>query len=149
MTHLKLIALDDEDLKIISAHLQDAVLRVADLAYLPAQSRFATVTNRFNWEKLYDKDKKTRPEYERRRAALRFERVLGAQVQNLHVHNKDDVLELLAIQFEPISEPEGYISLIFAGGGGIRLHVECIEAELQDLGAAWETKNKPEHKEVF
>ena len=145
MTELKLVALDKDDLEIVSAHLQDAIVRIEDIAYLPSQKRFAAVTNRFNWEKANENGARN-TKFERRRSALRFDRVLGAKIQNLDMSNKDTVLELLTIQYEPSTEPEGYISLVFAGGGGIRLHVECIEAELKDLGAAWETKNKPEHK---
>ncbi len=147
MTDLKLIALDKEDLEIISAHLQDAVMRVGDIAYLPRQNKFAALTNRFNWEKVHAGKKQSRKKYERRRSALRIERVLGAQIQNINLRDKDQVLELLALQFEVSEEPEGNISLVFAGGGAIRLHVECIEVELHDLGAAWETKNIPEHSE--
>ncbi len=147
MTDLKLIALDKEDLEIISAHLQDAVMRVGDIAYLPKQNKFAALTNRFNWEDVHSTKKRKKKKYERRRSALRIERVLGAQLQNINLRNADMVLELLALQLEVSEEPEGYISLIFAGGGMIRLHVECIELELHDLGAAWETKNKPEHSE--
>ena len=146
MTDLKLIALDQEDLEIISAHLQDAVLRVGDIAYLPKQNRFAALANRFNWEGAYADKKKPKGKYERRRSALRIERVMGAQVQNINLSAKDSVLELLAIQFEAFQEPEGHISLAFAGGGTIKLHVECIEVGLNDLGAAWETKNKPKHE---
>ena len=148
MADLKLVALDTEDLEIISAHLQDAVMRVGDLAYQPAQKRMAALTNRFNWENIHSSSRKKKKKYERRRSAIRFERVLGAQIQNINLGNKDDVIELLAINYEASEEPEGYISLMFAGGATIRLHVECIEVELNDLGAAWETKNKPEHKEA-
>lgn len=148
MADLKLVALDTEDLEIISAHLQDAVMRVGDLAYQPAQKRMAALTNRFNWENIHSSSRKKKKKYERRRSAIRFERVLGAQIQNINLANKDDVIELLAINYEVSEEPEGYISLLFAGGATIRLHVECIEVELNDLGAAWETRNKPEHKEA-
>ncbi len=148
MTDLKLIALDKDDLEIISAHLQDAVMRVGDLAYQPAYKRMAALTNRFNWENVHSSSRKRKKQYERRRSAIRIERVLGAQVQNIDLSRKDDVIELLAISYEPSEEPEGNISLIFAGGGTIRLQVECIEVELNDLGAAWETKNKPEHDET-
>ncbi|MGH1352427.1 MAG: DUF2948 family protein [Methyloligellaceae bacterium] len=147
MTDLKLIALDKEDLEIISAHLQDAVMRVGDIAYLPKQNKFAALTNRFNWEKVHAEKKRSRKKYERRRSALRIERVLGAQIQNINLRDKDAVLELLALQFEAGDEPEGSISLVFAGGGAVKLYVECIEVELNDLGAAWETKNMPEHSE--
>lgn len=143
MELLKLAALDKEDLDVMSAHLQDSVMRVGDIGYVPAQNRFAVVLNRFDWEGAADGARKE--DFERRRSALRFDRVLGAQVQGIRQTAKDSVLELLAIQFEPSDDPEGHVTLTFAGGGAIRLHVECIEAELKDLGPVWSTKNKPEH----
>src|SRR5881409_3680513 len=79
-TQLKLIALDEQDLEIVSSHLQDAVVRVGDLAYVPSQKRFAAILNRFNWEKAAKAAKDTN---ERRRTALRFDRVLGAQIKSL------------------------------------------------------------------
>ncbi len=145
MPDLKLIALDAEDLAIISAHLQDAVLKVSDLAFLPHEKRFAAVANRFDWMDAIEKDGARNKRYARRRAALRFERVLGAQVQGLDLKKKDAVAELLAIRFEPGDPPKGHVSLDFAGGGAIRLNVECIEAELRDLGPVWQTRSRPKH----
>ena len=84
-------------------------------------------------------------EYMRRRAALRFERVLGAQLQGIDTERKDAVLSLLAISFEPSEAPEGKITLHFADGGAIRLQVECIEAELKDLGPVWRVETMPKH----
>ena len=149
MASLKLLALDQEDLEIFSAHLQDAVLKVEDMAYLPGQRRFAVVTNRFDWESAaQDGDKpKRKRKFSRHRTALRFEHVKAAQLQNISLSNKDAVLELLAVQFEETDAPEGYVTLVFAGDGAVRLHVECIEAELKDLGLTWATKNRPEHAE--
>ena len=143
---LRLIALDTEDLQVLSAHLQDAVLRVGDMAYVPGQNKFAAVANRFDWERAAD-GAGTAKDFARRRAALRFDRVLGAQVQNIRLGAQDTVLELLAIRFEEGTPPEGHITLVFAGGGAVRLHVECIEAELRDLGPSWQTRRKPEHGE--
>ena len=145
MPDLKLIALDAEDLAVISANLQDAVMRVADMAYLKREMRFAVITSRFDWVEAV-KQGGAAPAYERRRAGLRFERVLDAKVQGIDVAKTSGCLELLAIGFEPAGEPpEGHITLHFAGGGAIKLHVECIEAELKDLGETWRTRCKPEH----
>lgn len=142
MEELKLIALDAEDLRILSCHLQDAVIRVGDMAYLKEGMRFAAIANRFDWEgAVKSKD----DEFQRRRTGLRFERVKSAQVQGIDLKKKDLVLVLLAVAFEPGNEPEGTLILHFAGGGAIRLGVECIEAELRDLGAVWSTQHKPEH----
>lgn len=149
MQPLMLAALDREDLQVLSAHLQDAVLRVADMAYLPSQHRFAAVVNRFDWERALTTDGRgKREQYERRRSALRFDRVLGAQFSNIRLSAKSAVLSLLAINFEETDPPSGYVTLVFAGGGAIRLKVECIEAELRDLGPVWRTKMRPEHKDI-
>jgi hypothetical protein len=149
MSELKLIALDADDLAVISAHLQDAVLKVADFAYLPRQRRFAAVGNRFDWADALGKDGKAQDhEYVRRQTALRFERVRGVKVQGIDLQRKAAVLALLAISFEPGSAPEapdGHISLHFADGGVIRLEVECIEVELTDLGPVWRARSKPQH----
>ena len=143
---LKLLALDEQDLQMMSAHLQDAVLRVADIAYVPAEKRFAMIANRFDWESAVDgQGTRKKKGFQRRRCALRFERVLGVQLQGVEQKAKNAVLELLAVQFETQDKPEGYVMFVFAGGAAIRLHVECIEAEMRDLGPVWKTKLKPEH----
>ncbi|MGD9828343.1 MAG: DUF2948 family protein [Hyphomicrobiaceae bacterium] len=142
---LRLIAFDEEDLQVISAHLQDAVLLVGDMTYLPDGKRFAAIANRFNWVQALADGNERRRQFERQRSALRFERVLSAQLQNIDLKSKDTVLELLAVQFEAGEPPAGQVTLVFAGGAAIRLRVECIEAELKDLGIAWRTKRKPAH----
>ncbi len=147
MQSLKLLALDREDLEVLSAHLQDAVLKVADMAYVPSQQRFAAVANRFDWMHASDEKAAKKKSYERQRSALRFDRVISAQVQDIRLSDKDRVLELLAIQFEEAEPPEGFVTLVFAGGAAVRLHVECIEAELKDFGIAWPTERLPEHAE--
>jgi hypothetical protein len=147
MPELKLIALDADDLAVVSAHLQDALLKVGDLAYLPRERRFAALGNRFDWADAL-RDGGRPAEYVRRRSVLRFERVLAAQVQGIELARKGEVLSLLTIAFEPSGVPEdpgGHVVLQFANGGAIRLKVECIEAELRDLGAVWRAKSKPQH----
>jgi hypothetical protein len=150
MELLRLIALDEDDLKIISAQLQDALVRIEDLAFLPKERRFAAVLKRFDWMRAPDG---AEPEpgqlYERRQAALRFERVLGARYRGLPLDQKNGVEALLAVHFKPTEPPGGFVDLIFAGGGAIRLEVEYIEAELRDLGPVWRTRNKPEHPDGF
>ena len=147
MSDLKLAALDAEDLAVISAHLQDAVLQVGDMAYLPAEHRFAAVANRFDWVAAAGAHGGV-PSMERRRTVLRFDRVLEAKCQRIDLKSKRQVLELLAIQFEQTDPPGGYVILVFAGGAAIRLKVECIEAEMRDLGAAWKASRRPEHPET-
>ncbi len=148
MAELKLIALDADDLAVISAHLQDAVLKVGDVAYLPRQRRFAAVGNRFDWADALKVGKARSQEYVRRQMALRFERVLDAKIQGIDLQKKGEVLSLLAISFEPGGTPEGpdgHVTLHFADGGAIRLTVECIEGELKDLGPVWRAKSMPQH----
>lgn len=155
MTDLKLIALEPEDLKIVSAHLQDAVLMVSDIAYLPREKRFAALLNRFDWAAAQDKAKSDSakggtPAFARRRAALRFEQVKSARLKNIDLADKKRVLSLLAIQYEAHAEgdPAGFVSLIFAGDAAIGLDVEYIEAEMRDLGAVWATGSRPEHTDT-
>jgi hypothetical protein len=145
MADLKLIALDADDLSVISAHLQDALFRVGDLAWLPAQRRFAAVGNRFDWAEALTTEAQG---YVRRRAGLRFERVLAAQLSGIDLAHKETVLSLLAVAFEPGEPPAGSLILRFADGAGIRLQVECIEAELKDLGPAWQTQSIPQHDDA-
>lgn len=148
MPDLKLIALDADDLAVISAHLQDAVMTVGDLAYLPRERRFVALANRFDWMGALREGASDKDGFNRRRAGIRFERVLGAQVQGVDLGDKSRVLSLLAISFDPSAAPEGHVTLHFAEGAAIRLHVECIEAGLSDLGAAWEADSKPQHPET-
>ena len=140
MPDLKLLALDTEDLDVISATTQDAVVRVGDMGFAKADSRFALLMNRFAWEE----GGKTR---QRKRAALHFDRVSDVKVAGINTEAVDGVLELLTIRFSPAQAdaPEGTVALAFAGGGTIRLSVECLEARLQDLGAAWAAKATPAH----
>lgn len=138
MPDLKLLALDSEDLEVISATTQDAVIRVGDMGFAKSDHRFALLMNRFAWEEPGKKG-------QRRRTALHFDRVNDAKVTGIDTTAVDGVLELLAIRFTPTEAPAGTIDLDFAGGGTVRLTVECLEARLQDLGAAWAAKLTPEH----
>ena len=141
---LKLTALDADDLEVISAHLQDAVLLVGDMKFLPGESRFAAVVNRFDWQGADAGDRAKL--YQRRRSGLRFDRVNSVKARNIRQDAGDAVLELLAVRFEAADGPAGRVTLVFAGGGAIRLDVECIEAALGDLGPAWRTENRPAHR---
>ncbi|GAA0777559.1 DUF2948 family protein [Roseibium denhamense] len=142
MDQLKLSALDEEDLQVLSAHVQDAVLTVADIRFLPKEQKAVFVMNRFVWDKNADKRSK---QHERRRSALSFSQVTAMKAQNIRQDAKAEVLELLAVTFSAKDAPSGEILLAFAGGGSLRLTVDCIEAQLADLGAAWATPNLPSH----
>ena len=145
MELLKLAAFDAEDLQVLSAHMQDAVIRVGDICYLPREKRFAFLANRFNWLSADDESGRSNGQFERRRTAVHFERVLRAQCSRIRQDAKDAVLELLAVNFEETHAPGGWITLVCAGGGMIRLEVECIEAAMADLGPAWSTRTCPCH----
>ncbi|MER8521798.1 DUF2948 family protein [Mesorhizobium sp. M0644] len=143
MNGLKLVALDDQDLSIISAHVQDAVMKVSDLEYLPSVKRFVLTMNRFVWEA---KSGFLRRHNERRQAVLHFDRVLGAKTSGIARDKPDEVLSLLAISFLALDKPAGIVELIFSGGGAIMLDVECVEARLADVGGAWEATSRPVHR---
>ena len=137
-TLLKLAAMEREDLAIISAHLQDAVAKVGEMAYLPAEKRFAMVVNRFDWIVASVEEKAVR-----RRAGLHFERVLAARTRNLDLNDEKTVVNLLAVEFAEGDAPSGTITLYFSGDAAIQLDVECIEMAMRDLGPEWATKKRP------
>ncbi len=140
MTDLKLLALDGEDLEIVSAHLQDAVVKVGDMGYAKSDRRFVLLVNRYAWEAS-----DPRGRGQRKRAGLHFDHVNGAHAEGFDLNAKDGVLNLLAITFEPGEAPAGQVLLTFAGGGRVRLDVECLEARLRDLGGVWAAKAQPKH----
>ncbi len=144
MDPLKLIAFDDEDLRIVSAHLQDAVVRLGEMRYLKSERRFVSVLNRFDWSRAHAGG---RDGLARRQAALRFEHVESARLSGIDLARTDEVLVLLALGFEAKADgdPAGRLTLLFAGDKAIQLDVECIEAELRDLGPVWQTSSRPRH----
>ena len=135
---LKLAALDAEDLAVISAHLQDAIVSVGDMIYLPKSLRFALVASRFDWPRAL------RGTRERCRTGLHFERVFRVARSGFD-QDPDRVLNLLAIMFTQGNAPSGTITLTFSGGAAIRLEVECVEAALSDIGPRWSVEDKPGH----
>lgn len=139
MTDLKLLALDAEDLDVISATTQDAIVRVADMGFAKTDQRFALLMNRFAWE-----DGSARSGV-RKRTALHFDRVTAVRTAGFDPSSAEGSLELLTIRFTETDSPSGHVDLTFAGGGTVRLEVEVLEARLQDLGAAWAARVKPEH----
>src|SRR5689334_12483032 len=139
----KLFALDGDDLEVVSAHLQDALVKVADVVWRPHENRVVVGLDRFDWLAADG----TRPELRRCRSALRFERVTGCKCRNVDPAGKDAVLNLLTVEFSQDDAPAGVVTLVFSGGGMLRLEVECLEAELADLGPSWPTKAKPSHVE--
>ena len=150
MSMLKLAALDAEDLQVVSSQIQDAVVRVGDIQWLKSENRLVIRMNRFAWEEALKQRRRIfgpKPTYERHEAVLHFDRVVAVQGRNIRMNAGDAVLNMLSATFDASGGgPEGTISLIFAGDAELRVKVECIEAQLADTGAAWETENLPEHE---
>lgn len=137
---LRLVALDADDLAVISANLQDALIPVSEIAYLPREQKFALAGKRFDWVKARAGG------CERCATGLHFECVRHVSLSGFAQDQKDLVLNLLAIAFEPGDAPSGQILLTFSGGAAIRLDVECIEAQVRDLGPRWPCRHEPRHK---
>jgi len=142
---LKLVVLDRDDIEVVSAHVQDALVRVADIFWQPREQRFVMALNRFDWMTAADSKAKSNADYRRCRTALRFERVIGCKCRNLDQSNKDARLNLLAVEFAERDAPAGLVTMTFSGGGVIRLEVECLEAELADLGEIFAADACPNH----
>ena len=141
MDSLKLIALDEADLAVISACLQDAVFKTGDTAFLGKDKTFTLEANRFVWEE--GRDKKS---FERRRALLAVKQVRSVKSLGVNLKDTDAVHSLLALRFLAGEDaPAGAIELVLSGGAMIRLEVACIELQLADVGGGWETKFKPRH----
>jgi hypothetical protein len=142
MGELKLVVLDEEDLEIASTHLQDAVGKVEDVRWRPREKRLVLALNRFDWEAAQSR----KPEFHRRRSALRFERVLSCKCRGVNPGGKGAVLNLLAVDFQETDAPAGVVTIVFSGGATLRLEVECLEAEWADLGPSWPAAACPIHK---
>ena len=136
---LKLIALDGEDLAVLSANLQDAVVRVDEIVFLPLEKRFALMLARYDWAHALQ------GVGERCRSGLHFERVLKAKSTGFDRNARGLVLNLLSMSFLPAEAPQGEITLTFSGGAAIALEVECVEAQVSDMGPRWRAKVQPGH----
>lgn len=146
---LRLRAETPEDLEVFAPPLQDAIVQVADMAYLPKHKRFVLSLNRFRWEEV---DPNTgKPvlgwRFHRTNSGLHFDSVLHVQSKNISQSNRHSFLNLLDVKFEPGEDGAGTIVLIFSGGASLRLSVECVDAHLSDRGTPWPTKNLPTHEE--
>jgi hypothetical protein len=138
MNLLKLAATDAEDLEILSARLQDAVVKLKNCVWLPKKRRFAAMVNRLQWES----GGKTRV-----RSGLHFDGVLKVQSSQVKLGAGEAVVSILAIKFTAAGseDPGGVIEIVLAGGGAIRLDVECIDAGLADLTGPWAAIATPDH----
>ena len=133
---LQLLAEDQDDLAVISAALQDAVAKVGDIVFEAKARRLTIAFNRFRWEA---------GARQRVRSALQLGGVLSVQARKIRRDRRDGVLELLAIGFEPEEAPGGLLTLSFAGGGDLRVRIECVDAVLADISQPWPTPREPAH----
>ena len=141
--NLKLIANSDEDLRVISAHLQDAIVSVADIANLKKNRIFLIQLNRFMWE---DVEKGVFRKNKRIRTILKFENVIKVFAKNINLKKKERFLDFLAVESFFMPDKSYEIRLIFSGDSIIKIIVEVIEVTLDDQGTAWSSKTKPKHK---
>lgn len=138
---LKIAALDENDLAVISAHLQDAVLRVGDIRWMKSTGKLALVANRF------DHFSDTGGSGERRQCGIQISRVRQVTARNIVMQDRSAIVALLAMTFTPGAQaPEGVIELSFAGGGAVRVEVECIEVAMADISRPWRARARPDHE---
>ena len=141
--NLKLIAKTEEDLRVVSAHLQDSIVSVADIASLQKNKIFIMQLNRFMWE---DVEKGVFRKNKRVITILKFENVLEVNAKNINQSKKNSFLDFLAIESNKMPDNNYEMKIIFAGNSIIKIISEVIEVTLDDQGNAWNTKNKPKHK---
>ncbi|MDP3660156.1 DUF2948 family protein [Phenylobacterium sp.] len=134
---LRLLAMDEDDLAVISAALQDAVAKVGDIAYEPRERRLTIVFNRYRWESGGG---------ERVRSALQLGGVSLLQARRIRRGARQAVVELLSVHFEVGDAPSGSVVISFAGGGDLRAEVECVDAILADISTPWPTRSEPAHE---
>ena len=141
--NLKLIAKTAEDLRVLSAHLQDSIAYPADIANLKKNRIFLMQLNRFMWE---DVEKGVFRKNKRIRTVLKFDNVIEVNSKNISQTSKDRFLDFLAIESNQMLDNNYEMKLIFSGDSVIRVIAEVIEVALDDQGEPWDTKNKPKHK---
>ena len=143
--NLKLIAKTEEDLRVVSAHLQDAIANLSDIANLEKNKIFLMQLNRFMWEDIengvFRKNKRIR-------TILKFENVIKVNSKNINQTKKDKFLDFLTIETSKMPDNNYEMKIVFAGDSVIKVIAEVIEVTLDDQGSAWDTKNMPKHKEI-
>ena len=142
-TNLKLLGKNQEDLKVISAYLQDSVLIIKDTVFLKQNRTFVMIVNRFMWE---DAEKGVFRQNKRIRSAVRFDEVIKVESKNINQKNKSKLLECLAIKCGSTFGETYKINIFFAGDSIITITSEVIEVTLHDLGKPWQVRHVPVHK---
>jgi len=141
--NLKLIANSDEDLRIISAHLQDSIVYTSDIANLKKSRIFLMQLNRFMWE---DVEKGVFRKNKRIRTILKFDNVINVLSKGINQKKKQRFLDFLALESNILTDKTYEIKLIFSGDAIIKVNTEVIDVTLDDQGVPWESKTKPKHK---
>lgn len=154
---LKLRAEDEEDIQVVSACLQDALVSIGDMKFMKDDKRFLFVANRFCWEDAADDDlpelddgelgEEGEESYQRVHCGVRFEGVTGVRTRGFNPQDNDSILDLLAVTTEREGEGESStdIRLIFAGDAEILLKTERILCMMEDLDEHWPTSFRPKH----
>ena len=141
-TSLRLLAETAEDLEVISAAIQDSVVKAGNLKYESRRNRFTLEINRFRWEAGVK-----RGDGERVRSLLAFDGVMGVKTRAVNKIDPEMILSLLQVSFTPADEPPGgKVTLLFAGDGEIELDVEVLDATLLDSDYVWPTRHLPNHE---
>ena len=143
--NLKLIARTEEDLKVVSAHLQDAIGNISDIANLEKNKIFLIQLNRFMWE---DVEKGVFRKNKRIRTVLKFENVIKVHSKNINRFKKDKFLDFLTIETNLMPDNNYEMKIVFSGDSIIKVITEVIEVTLDDQGDSWDTKNMPKHKVI-
>ena len=143
--NLKLIARTVDDLRVVSAHLQDAIVNINDIANLKKNKILLLQLNRFMWE---DVEKGLLRKNKRIRTILKFENVIKVKSRNINLARKDKFLDFLTIETNQMTDNNYEMKILFAGDSILKVTAEVIEVTLDDQGEAWDTKNKPKHKEI-
>ena len=143
--NLKLIARTEEDLKVISAHLQDSIVNISDIANLEKNKIFLIQLSRFMWE---DVEKGVFRKNKRIRTVLKFENVIKVHSKNINQSKNDKFLDFLTIETNLMPDNNYEMNIVFSGDSVIKVISEVIEVTLDDQGESWDTKNKRKHKVI-
>ena len=140
--NLKLLATSEEDLRVIAAHLQDAIVSIKDIASLKKNRIFLIQLNRFMWE---DVEKGVFRRNKRVRTVLKFDNVISVSSKNINRKDNENFLDFLTIESNLLPDKSYEIKLIFSGNSVIKIKAEVIDVTLDDQGASWESKTQPKH----
>ena len=142
VTNLKLLATSDKDLRVVAAHLQDAIVSPKDIANLKKNRIFLIQLNRFMWE---DVEKGLFRKNKRIRTILKFDNIISVSSKNIHSKNQKKFLDFLTIESKLMIDKSYEIKLIFSGNAIIKIKAEVIDVILDDQGSPWESKTSPKH----